>query len=327
MTATVYAPVPHDIDRAVETLRRGGLVAFPTETVYGLGGDASNPSAVARIFAAKGRPPDHPVIVHLGDVAALPAWADRIPEAAWALADRFWPGPLTLVLPRAGGVSDLVTGGQETVGLRMPAHPATLALLREFGGGLGGPSANRFGRVSPTTAAHVLAELGDVLDGVLDGGPCRVGIESTILDLSVDHPRILRPGAITGELLKTVLGEVPPIAQATDVRVPGALASHYAPRVPVHLSPADEVDERAAALAGDGRPIAVMARRAARCPIPGCLWQEMPQDPEGYAQALYATLRALDTPDRAAILVERVPAGPAWRAVADRLGRAAHRDA
>lgn len=326
MTATVYAPATHDIERAAETLRRGGLVAFPTETVYGLGGDASNPSAVAKIFAAKGRPADHPVIVHLGRVAALPEWANRVPDVAWALVDRFWPGPLTLILPRAPRVSDLVTGGQDTVGLRMPAHPATLELLRAFGGGLGGPSANRFGRVSPTTAAHVVAELGDVLDGVLDGGPCRVGIESTILDLSGERPRILRPGAITGEMLKAVLGTVPEVGQATDVRVPGALASHYAPSAPVTLCPDDELEQRAAALAAGGRPIAVMARRAARRPIDGCAWQAMPADPEGYAQALYATLRALDTPGRAAILVERVPADSRWRAVADRLGRAAHGD-
>src|SRR4249919_832993 len=185
-----------EIARAAAILRAGGLVAFPTETVYGLGADASSPAALGRMFAAKGRPSDHPVIVHLQAGEDLTHWARNIPVVAQQLADHFWPGPLTLVLRRAAGVLDAVTGGQETVGLRTPSHPIAQRLLKAFGGGIAAPSANRFGRVSPTTAQHVRDELGDALDLILDGGPCEVGIESTIVDLSTGTPVLLRPGRI-----------------------------------------------------------------------------------------------------------------------------------
>jgi tRNA threonylcarbamoyl adenosine modification protein (Sua5/YciO/YrdC/YwlC family) len=204
----------NEVVRAAALLRAGELVAFPTETVYGLGADASNPGAIARIFAAKGRPADHPLIVHLPDAGQLERWAVDIPEAAHGLAAAFWPGPLTLILRRHPSVSDAITGGQDTVGLRVPNHPLALQLLREFGGGVAAPSANRFGRISPTTAAHVRDELGAAVSMILDGGPCAVGIESTILDLSAGRARILRPGMLDAAAIAAVLGYPPAWARS-----------------------------------------------------------------------------------------------------------------
>ena len=200
-----------DMQHAVEVLRAGGLVAFPTETVYGLGADAENAAAVAQIFAAKGRPLGHPLIVHLGEVASLATWARDVPHLAWRLAERFWPGPLTLILHRQARIPDIVTGGLETVGLRVPSHPTAGALLRAFGGGVAAPSANRFGRLSPTTAEDVREELGATVQYILTGGPCEVGLESTIVDLSSATPAILRPGGITQEALQEVLEQPIPV--------------------------------------------------------------------------------------------------------------------
>ncbi len=228
------------VDEAAAVLRAGGLVAFPTETVYGLGADARNPQAVARIFAAKGRPADHPLIVHLPDTGQLAGWARDIPDTAWRLAEAFWPGPLTLVLPRLAGVSDAVTGGLDTVALRVPGHPVALALLAAFGGGIAAPSANRYGRVSPTSAEDVHEELGDSVDLVLDGGRCPIGIESTIVDLSSAAPRILRPGAVTQRALHRVLGRPVTWSSSTSVRCPGNTPSHYAPRARVILASRDD---------------------------------------------------------------------------------------
>jgi L-threonylcarbamoyladenylate synthase len=219
------ADVAPDIERAVALLRAGELVAFPTETVYGLGADAANPAAVAKIFAAKGRPQDHPLIVHLDGAAQLDAWARDIPAYAFELAEAFWPGPLTLILKRQPGVPDAVTGGQDTVGLRVPGHPLALELLRAFGGGLAAPSANRFGRISPTTARHVREELGEAVAMVLDGGPCQVGIESTILDCTGGAPRILRPGMVGAPALGRVLGRMPGYGAAGGPRVSGSQAA------------------------------------------------------------------------------------------------------
>jgi L-threonylcarbamoyladenylate synthase len=226
-----------EVSRAADLLRAGELVAFPTETVYGLGADASNPRAVARIFAAKGRPADHPLIVHLPDAAHLPRWAVDIPDAAHKLAAALWPGPLTLILRRHPSVSDAITGGQNTVGLRVPNHPLALQLLREFDGGVAAPSANRFGHVSPTTAAHVREELGTSVALILDGGPCAVGIESTILDLSGTHARILRPGMLDADAIAGILGAPPIVGGSPDApRVSGSLEAHYAPRTPLRLA-------------------------------------------------------------------------------------------
>ena len=319
-----------EIRRAAALLRRGGLVAFPTETVYGLGADAGNPQAVAKIFAAKGRPADHPLIVHLAAAGALPAWASEVPTAAAKLAAAFWPGPLTLILKRSARAPDIVTGGQDTVGLRVPQHPLALALLAEFAGsgsgGIAAPSANRFGRISPTSAAHVHAELGTAVDLVLDGGPCAVGIESTIVDLSRGRPVLLRPGAITAAQLAGVLGEnvAAAAAVADQPRVPGALAAHYAPLTPLQLvAPAALADLARAALER-GLSIAVLARRRAPLRLaPGVHWLAAPANARAYARDLYAALRSLDAAGTGLILVEAPPPDPDWAAVADRLQRAA----
>jgi L-threonylcarbamoyladenylate synthase len=301
-----------EIGRAVQLLRDGGLVAFPTETVYGLGADASNPKAVKKIFDAKGRPADHPVIVHLPDATHLSRWTLEISEAANTLAQRFWPGPLTLVLPRAANVSDLLTGGQNTIGLRVPAHPLALALLGEFGSGIAAPSANRFGRLSPTTAEHVRHELGDKVHLILDGGPCDVGIESTIVDLSESRPAILRPGKISSSEVELALGQKLKSASGTEIRAPGTLPSHYSPRTPLKIVDRDDLTNAAkVAILSFGQSDSVTSIRA-------------PSDAAEYARLLYANLRALDEMRCESILVERVPDGEQWAAVRDRLSRAAH---
>jgi len=310
------------MQEAAEALRGGGLVAFPTETVYGLGADAENPAAVARIFAAKGRPAEHPLIVHIANPGQLTHWAKDIPPAAWLLAQRYWPGPLTLILRRASRVPDIVTGGQDTVGLRVPDHPLALALLKAFGGGIAAPSANRFGRVSPTTAAHVREELGEAMDFILDGGPCRVGIESTILDLSGHQPRLLRPGAVTIAEIEAILEQ--PIAQSGNdaPRAPGMLHSHYAPETPICLVPAANLDTAARRRLAQGQRAAVLAMPATLLAT-ACHRQDMPTHPAGWARALYARLRALDAQRFDCILIEVPPIGADWQAVRDRLERAA----
>jgi len=317
-----------EIKRAAAILRAGGLVAFPTETVYGLGADASNPAAVAKIFAAKGRPQDHPVIVHLARIELLQLWAQEIPPAAHRLAAAFWPGPLTLILKRARGVPDCVTGGQDTVGLRIPGHPVALELLQAFAGeeagrvfsGVAAPSANKFGRVSPTAAEHVRAELGDGADAVLDGGECDVGIESTIVDLSRESAVLLRPGRITPAQIAAVLGAEVGLADAAAPRVSGALASHYAPRTPLDLVSAADLPARLAAL--QGKRLAVLARAEAPAGLQDVSWQTAPRSAAGYAHELYASLRRLDALACAVILVEAPPSTPDWQGVNDRLGRA-----
>lgn len=319
--------MPVAIDTAVQEaaaiLRRGGLVAFPTETVYGLGADAANPEAVARIFAAKGRPADHPVIVHIGSAAQLEQWASDIPPAASQLAQRFWPGPLTLILKRHPRVSDAVTGGQDTIGLRVPGHPLALALLSAFGGGIAAPSANRFGRVSPTAAAHVREELGEAVDCILDGGDCQVGIESTILDLSGGAPRLLRPGAITAAEIEAELGQTLATVADDAPRVSGALPSHYAPGTPLSLIAAEDLNTEIKTYLGQDKRVAVMARRTAP-PGTQCVWQVMPSDATAYAHELYARLRELDALHVDRLLIEAVPTDVSWQAVQDRLTRAAH---
>lgn len=307
-----------DVKRAAEILRRGGLVAFPTETVYGLGADASSGKAIARLYAVKGRPGDHPVIVHFADGDKAFTWARDVPEAARKLAARFWPGPLTLILKRAPDVGDFITGGQDTVGVRVPAHALAHALLAEFGGGLAAPSANRFGRVSPTTAQHVREDLGEDVDMVLDGGPCGVGIESTIVDLSRDSAVLLRPGGVSLAELEAVLGEPIGAPDAAAPRVSGSLVAHYAPLTPARLVASDELDAEIARL---GSKVSVMAFSAPDDRVD--FWVRMPREPTAYAQKLYAALRELDTTEASLLLIEAPPATPEWQAVLDRLRRAA----
>ena len=324
-----------DYARAVDLLQAGELVAFPTETVYGLGADAANPEAVARIFAAKGRPADHPLIVHLAGAAYLERWAIDIPQTAWDLAEAFWPGPLTLILKRGPQVPYAVTGGQETVGLRVPSHPVALDLLRAYaqaGGGRQGmsgvaaPSANRFGRISPTDAAHVREELGDAVALVIDGGRCAVGIESTIIDLSRDGqpPRLLRPGHVTPEQIASVIGVIPELPGAVSGGVPrvsGSLDGHYAPRTPMRLV----AGEQLASLVGErqraGQRCGVLAHRAPAAAAAPQAYRQLPDDAPGYARGLYAALRELDQADIDLIVVEAIPATAEWAAVADRLRR------
>lgn len=325
------------IDQAIGLLKAGQLIGLPTETVYGLAADANNPEAVAKIFAAKGRPADHPLIVHLGADELLSNYAREIPESAWALAEAFWPGPLTLILKKAPGVPDLVTGGQDTVGVRIPGHPIALALLRAFaqvnptGGGLAAPSANKFGRISPTAAAHVVTELGSAVSLVLDGGDCQVGIESTIVDLSRGTPAILRPGAITAEQIELVLGQtlIAPVNNSESIeeatpRVSGSLASHYAPLTPLTVLPLNAIvtalaSGSAAAIVRDTAELPAGMRQHPDVAV-------LAEQPAGYAHDFYRVLRALDAKGYDHIYVQALPDTLAWLAVSDRLGRAAHRE-
>ena len=324
------AEVSLTTEGAALTLKRGGVVAFPTETVYGLGADATNDAAVKEIFRLKGRPLSHPVIVHVPDAAQLERWAKNVPAAAWLLAEAFWPGPLTLILERQPWVSDVLTGAQATVGVRVPAHLVALELLERVGGGVAAPSANRFGHISPTTAEHVRAEFGDRVP-VLDGGAAAVGLESTILDLT-GIPRILRPGAVSAARLEAVL-QMPVlqniVLQSTNLqpeaslreklpseqtvpRVSGSLKSHYAPHTPAFLLTDVSQQSRATDAVLSRRPQVSAAH----------VWLTLPADPEGYAHDFYASLRALDTSGATRILIEAVPDTPVWAAVRDRLTRA-----
>jgi L-threonylcarbamoyladenylate synthase len=312
-----------DIARAVDILRAGGVVAFPTETVYGLGADAANAAAVGRIYALKGRPSTHPVIVHLPQPRAISDWALAPPPAAVALAQAFWPGPLTLVLRRAAHVLDAVTGGQDTVALRVPAHPLAQALLAAFGGGVAAPSANRFGRVSATTAQHVRDEFGPAVELVLDGGACEVGIESTIVDLSGSTPRLLRPGGVAREALESVLGKPLEQPDAAGPRAPGSLRAHYAPATDLMLVDPDVAPELIRSLARQDKRVAVLSFSTLRPLLPGLTWAAAPADAPSYAHCLYENLRALDASGADVIVVERPPQRPAWLAVLDRLTRAA----
>lgn len=313
-----------EIAAAAQELRRGGLVAFPTETVYGLGGDACNAAALRRIFALKSRPESHPLIVHLRSAAELPQWAAAVPERAQRLAAAFWPGPLTLVLPRAAGVPDLVTGGQATVAVRVPAHPVAQQLLEAFGGAIAAPSANRHGHVSPTRAAHVRDEFGASLPCVLDGGDCEVGLESTIVDCSGADTRVLRPGSITLGLLRTVVPEaMGGVAGAGAPRVPGSTPAHYAPGTPLRLVSAGALPALAAQRLAAGERVAVLATGAAPLQHPQLLWLDAGHDAARFGHDLYANLRALDRAGCACILAEEAADGEAWDAVRDRLMRAA----
>mgnify|MGYP001247021980 CR=1 FL=1 len=295
------------VDRALEILRGGGLVAIPTETVYGLAGDASNEAAVRRIFAAKGRPADHPLIVHVATPEQLPDWAASVPPAAAVLAGTCWPGPLTLLVPKAAHVLPVVTGGRPTVGVRVPAHPLTTELLARFGGGLAAPSANRFGKVSPTTAAHVAGDLGELVDYVLDGGPCPVGVESTIVDCTVVPPQILRPGGIGSEEIAALLGgDVAPAGGPS--RAPGMLASHYAPTARVVL-----VDDAAEAVEA----------QAAAGGVDGAWILDRSDDLVDYAHSLYADLRAADERGVSVVVAVLPPAHGLGHAIRDRLTKAA----
>lgn len=310
-----------DVERAAELLRAGGLVAFPTETVYGLGADATDPAAVARIFEAKGRPRSHPLIVHLASSAQLSDWARVVPPAAQRLADMLWPGPLTLVLERAPHVIDAVTGGLSTVALRVPAHPVALELLARVGRGVAAPSANRFGSVSPTRAEHVEESLGDRIDALVDGGPCSVGVESTIVDVSTGVPRILRAGGVPRELVEQILGAPVPLAADGTVAAPGTLAAHYAPRARVLAAQRDGLGEAIARARAIGGSIAVVCTEDPAAP--GVTWIPAPADDAARARSLYQTLRELDAHGHDVAVIELPDARGLGLAIADRIRRAA----
>lgn len=313
-------PVPADILQvAVAALRRGEPIGLPTETVYGLAADARNEAALRRVFELKGRPSDHPLIVHIGTVQEFADWAREVPDAAHALARAFWPGPLTLILKRRVGVSDAITGGQDTVGVRMPAHPAALAVLQAFGGALAAPSANRFGHISPTTAQHVRDEFGAALAVVIDGGATALGIESTIVDLTASPPRILRPGAIGRADLEAVIGPVREGALSASPRVSGALAAHYAPRTATELLPRTDITARVGALSRAGQRPLVLA--IGSLPV-GCQGIALPAEAAAFAQRLYAALRQLDAGQADRLLIESPPDDADWTAIRDRLERA-----
>jgi L-threonylcarbamoyladenylate synthase len=317
------------ITSAAHALEEGQLVAFPTETVYGLGADAANLSAVKQLYAAKGRPANHPVIVHIYESTQLTQWAVNIPESAQILAAKFWPGPLTIVLPRAPQVLDAVTAGQDTVAVRVPNHPIALDLLREFGGGIVAPSANKFGRLSPTTAADVHAEFKDEVAMVLDGGPCTVGLESTIVDFSSGHPRILRPGMLLQQEIEGALGvpvELVTSPESADVKVPGSLKSHYAPSTPLKLVSSEDLEGSLRALANSGVGFSVIA--FSECSEAGLRdaaldWITASDEVYSYARNLYAYLHQLDRAGGEITIAEKVPETPQWAAVRDRLQRAA----
>lgn len=329
---------PADLERliqeAAQRLNAGRLVAFPTETVYGLGADAENPVALAAMYAAKGRPANHPVIVHLAPEVDLSYWVSSLPAPARQLIDAFWPGPLTLILPRAAHIPAAVSGGQDSVGVRCPSHPVAQALLREFAalklhgqGGVAAPSANKFGQVSPTRASHVrqeFSELDETALMVLEGGDSEVGIESTILDLSRLHgvgPVLLRPGHISAVQIAEVLGVMPGRPDQAAPRVSGSLKAHYAPHTPVRLVRREQFYE--ASLAQAGRVAAVVMGAVPSQTISGLDWVQAPAEPIAYARALYALLRELDAGGYALIALEQPPQLPAWQAVNDRIGRAA----
>jgi len=317
-----------DIAGAAAALANGDLVAFPTETVYGLGADAENPAAVAKIYAAKGRPQDHPVIVHVAPGADIDYWTTEVPDEARALVRAFWPGPLTLILKRNAHIPDAVSGGQDTVGIRCPSHPVAMQLLQAFKEGKGGvaaPSANKFGNVSPTTAQHVHDEFGDDprLAAILDGGSSQVGIESTILDMSrlaTHGPVLLRPGHITAQQIADVIGVMPRQPDQAAPRASGTLESHYAPKAPVALLPTGDIEKTLAELKLRGRSAALIHYSPFVLSQPNVT---LPAEPKGYAYGVYAALRAMDQQQVELILVEAPPSDDAWLGVNDRLRRAA----
>lgn len=319
----ILKATPENIELATHCLKKGGLVGMPTETVYGLGADASNPDAVKRIFAAKNRPENHPLIVHLANVEQLENWAQEIPDSAFKLAQHFCPAPLALILKKRPEVSEAVTGGQNTVALRIPNHPVALELLRQFGGGIAAPSANRFCRISPTQARHVADELGDDVDVILDGGACQIGVESTIIDLSHNKPTILRFGQITRSEIEAILKTdvfIPDALSQTTVRTAGMMAVHYAPTTPAfrcetHLL-SEQLKNHVMQKIGVLTCGSIISSTQNRTVI------ELPADSVSYAQNLYAKLRELDALKLDFILIEKPPQNETWQAINDRLTKA-----
>ncbi len=309
-----------EIEEAVAALRAGDLVAFPTETVYGLGANAANPAAVRKIFEVKNRPADHPVIVHLDNPRYLHRWVSAVPPMAEKLAEKFWPGPLTLILPKANNVSDIVTGGQDSIGIRIPSHPMAQQLLTAFGGGIAAPSANRFGRLSPTKPEHVRDEFSDAIKVILDGGESQIGLESTIVSCLDNQARLLRPGYITRSQLEHVVGEL--LIGGTAPRTPGDQKQHYAPTTPLELVSSDELEGRASEITARQERVAVLAMRPPLQTQRHMTWINAGKKPDTYAHNLYNHLRTLDRAATLRILVQAPPQDEKWAAILDRLQRA-----
>jgi L-threonylcarbamoyladenylate synthase len=309
-----------DIENAVEALRAGELVVFPTETVYGLGANASDPTAVRKIFEVKGRPPDHPVIVHLDDPRYLHRWVSKMPEVAESLANHFWPGPLTLILPKAENVNDIVTGGQDSIGIRVPSHPMAQQRLNAFGGGIAAPSANRYGRLSPTKPEHVRDELGDAVTVILDGGDSPIGLESTIVSCLDNQARLLRPGFITRSQLEQVIG--PMLVGGPAPRTPGDRTLHYAPSTPLEIVDSDDLEVRAEEIVARDEKVAVLAMRPPLQTQRHMTWINAGKKPDAYAHNLYNHLRTLDRIGCTKIFVQSLPQEERWAAILDRLQRA-----
>lgn len=310
-----------DVKKAAELSLSGMLVAIPTETVYGLAADITNEDALKALYKAKGRPADHPVIVHIGNKDQLVELAENIDEDAHKLIDSFWPGPLTLVFKKKTSVSNMVTGGQDTVAVRMPQHPLALAFLKEVKRGIAAPSANKFGKVSPTKAEHVASDFSNEVAYILDGGTCDVGVESTILDMSSSTKQILRPGKITGSMLEDVLGYKVELKEKSQVRVPGSLSSHYAPAKPVSVFSSGSLQNGIAQIIQCQKGVSVLSFNK---PNAGeCYWLEASSNPEIYTKDFYSNLRKLDSFDCDTIVIEALPDGQEWTAVKDRLRRAA----
>lgn len=323
----LYADRDEDRDEAVRLLRAGKLVAVPTETVYGLAGDAANPAAVAAIFAAKGRPTHHPLIVHLPSAERMTRWARDIPRDAWRLAEAFWPGPMTLLLHKSEAVSNAATGGRNTIGLRVPAHPVLRRILVELDRGLAAPSANPYQRLSPTTAEQAMQGLGGRIDAVLDGGPCSVGLESTIVDLTNAVPRIVRAGPITRKQIEDALDAIIEFPEQHTAAVPGNVAVHYQPQTPLYVIANESLRSRIAQLDANARVAvayhspSLSADMALASAVVAHM--QLPADKAGYARALYSALHALDRSGAEAIWLEQPPTGEDWRDVHDRLSKAA----
>lgn len=317
------------IKQAVNLLQQGKLVAIPTETVYGLAGDAKNVSAIKAIYQAKGRPDTNPLIVHISNIEQINDWAIHIPDKAFQLAEKFWPGPLTLILQKHPDVPYCVTGNQDTVGIRIPNHPLTLELLKAFGGGLAAPSANRYGRISPTTATAVKEELNESVDLILDGGPCQVGIESTIISLIDDSPIILRQGAILASEIETLLNQKMNIHQRIKEKiiVPGMHDVHYAPEKPLYLIDKLQILDFLTKERSLKKQTAILSfsEKPALFNESHGVWLQADPDPHIYATHLYSNLRQLDHSATKTILVEAPPYKEEWLAILDRLQRAAHR--